>query len=115
MILNLSRPERLSLFVLFVALAPAGDLFAAAPPQKTSTDRGVRTDSFGDSLPFGTIRRLGTVRLHHPRWANAISFFRDGKTLTTGGGDGFVRFWDVGTAKSLPKNSLIWIVPRSAQ
>ena len=60
-------------------------LMAQAPPPGK--------DLYGDPLPPGTVARLGTVRFRHPG-LRFVRFSADGKTLWSGGSDGF-RQWDL--------------------
>jgi RNA polymerase sigma factor (sigma-70 family) len=58
-----------------------------------------RTDRFGDPLPAGALRRLGSVRLRHPASINNIFFADGGRVLITDGGDNTTRFWNPATGK----------------
>ena len=66
-------------------------LMAQAPPPGK--------DLYGDPLPPGTVARLGTVRFRHPG-LRFVRFSADGKTLWSGGSDGF-RQWDLKKGEEL--------------
>jgi WD40 repeat protein len=61
-------------------------------------------DTYGDPLPQGVVRRMGTVRLRHPD--AAIEFSRDGKTLISAGSSGDVRYWETATGKEIRRIQL---------
>jgi WD40 repeat protein len=55
-------------------------------------------DRYGDPLPQGALRRLGTIRFNHPlTWC--IAFSGDGRFLASGGGDKRIRLHDLDTGK----------------
>lgn len=67
---------------------------AAAPPP---------TDLYGDSLPPGTLARLGTVRLRHNSAICSLAYSPDGKTIASGCHDGLVHLWDVKSGKEIAR------------
>jgi RNA polymerase sigma factor (sigma-70 family) len=80
---------------------PAAKL-AAEPPRKEETQ--VRLDDYGDPLPDGAVRRVGTLRFRQGG-GTACPLFPcpDGKTLISGfyGGDRTICLWDLATGKLL--------------
>jgi RNA polymerase sigma factor (sigma-70 family) len=63
-----------------------------------------RLDDFGDPLPQGAIRRLGTTRFRHPgEGVNGLLLCQDGKTLVSNNyyGDRTVRAWELASGKLL--------------
>jgi WD40 repeat protein len=58
-----------------------------------------RTDTYGDPLPAGALRRLGTVRFRQ-QYVHDMAFTPDGKTLVVAGADYIVQ-WDVSSGKPL--------------
>jgi RNA polymerase sigma factor (sigma-70 family) len=97
--------------VLFLsaAVALAGVLTARAPgpegepePQaRPEGERGARSEPPGEPLPPGAVGRLGTARLRHAGWVNAVAFAPDGKTLVSGSRDRTIRRWELATGKEL--------------
>lgn len=72
------------------------------PPQEQP-----RFDKYGDPLPAGAVRRLGTVRLRQ-EYVNDMAFMPDGKSLVVNSSDRVVQ-WDVTTGKPIrtfPKSPL---------
>ncbi len=77
-----------------VKVAPDG-------PGAQRGDAGEGTDLHGDPLPPGAIARLGTVRFRHGKGMTAIALSRDGKTITSVGGDGSIVLHDAATGAKL--------------
>src|SRR5262245_44353847 len=53
----------------------------------------VRVDQFGDPIPKGALWRAGTVRFRHWDSIHCVSTSSCGRTIASGGNDGFVRVW----------------------
>jgi RNA polymerase sigma factor (sigma-70 family) len=60
---------------------------------------GERSDRFGDPLPAGALTRLGSIRLRHGGHVMAVAFTPDGKSVVSGGYDGWSFQWDVHSGK----------------
>jgi RNA polymerase sigma factor (sigma-70 family) len=74
----------------------------AEPPQKHEPQ--VYLDDYGDPLPDGAVRRVGTLRFRHGGGqVNSLIVCPDGKTLISGTfhGDRKIRTWDLATGKLL--------------
>jgi WD40 repeat protein len=84
---------RLVCLVCTTILVLAGAAPAAAPP-------AVALDRYGDPLPRGVVARLGTSRLCCDR-PRCLAFTADGKSLVSGGADGFIHVWDTRMGKEL--------------
>jgi WD40 repeat protein len=69
-------------------------------PPRTAEKEPIRTDRYGDPLPKGAVRRLGTVRFSHP-YTMSIAFSPDGRFLASGGYDNRIRLWDPSTGKEV--------------
>ncbi len=59
------------------------------------------TDNFGDPLPEGAIKRLGTIRFRHGGKIESVAYSPDGTRIVTGGADCKVKIWDRKTGKEL--------------
>src|SRR5215472_13384043 len=70
-------------------------------PASVSGQAPARVDAYGDPLPPRALARLGTVRLRHAGYVEAIAFAPDGKTVASGGREGAIRFWDVRMGKEV--------------
>jgi len=93
--------------LLGVCLTGASAIAWQAPPtvqiqrEPSAPDPTLRTDRYGDQLPSGAIRRLGTVRFRHGSHIAEVKFSADGKTLISRGWQQSVSFWDPATGKEL--------------
>jgi WD40 repeat protein len=59
----------------------------------------LRTDAYGDPLPAGAIRRLGTIRFRAGNYLACAALSPDGKWIAAGGQRGFVHLLDASTGK----------------
>ncbi|TMQ35120.1 MAG: sigma-70 family RNA polymerase sigma factor, partial [Planctomycetota bacterium] len=104
-----------ALLVLLLGLLAVGTGLVASPfggpeqpPKKGAVPRAaiqtVLTDLYGDPLPAGASKRIGTIRFRHGGgMINALLLAPDGKTLVTNTvyGDRNVRAWELATGKLL--------------
>jgi WD40 repeat protein len=67
----------------------------------TTADDPVQTDLYGNPLPVGAVSRFGTVSFRHASTVTAALFLPDGKTLTSGGDEGSIHFWDRASGRLL--------------
>jgi WD40 repeat protein len=58
-------------------------------------------DLHGDALPAGAVARLGSVRWRHGAPISFVAFAPDGKSVISGGDDGFFRVWEYPSGKEL--------------
>lgn len=84
--------------LVIVALAPCG-LPAARGDQQCVAAGGANEtaglkDNYGDALPAGAVRRLGTTRLRQRSGLIGAVFSPDGKLLATCGWGDSIRVWD---------------------
>jgi WD40 repeat protein len=96
----MAKPKQLILLALF--LSPSGHSLMAQtdpPADSKKVPPAARKDLYGDSLPAGTLQRLGTVRFRHT--STAIAYSPDGKILASGGRDNAIRLFDAATGKEL--------------
>jgi RNA polymerase sigma factor (sigma-70 family) len=77
---------------------PATQLAGANAPRTPSAPQAPLTDEFGDPLPAGTLRRLGTTRFRPGSYVSSLAFLPGDKTLVSQGLEG-IAFWDVATGK----------------
>ncbi|MHB1423675.1 MAG: sigma-70 family RNA polymerase sigma factor [Gemmataceae bacterium] len=73
-----------------------------APPSEGKA-KSVRVDDYGDPLPEGALRRLGTLRFRHGGGIHNLLLTPDGKTLVSNDyyGTRKVCVWDLATGKLL--------------
>ena len=71
-----------------------------APAWALAEDQGARRDRYGDPLPPNALARLGTMRWRHPGLF-FIAFGPGGKTLISGGRDGFFRVCETAGGREL--------------
>src|SRR4051812_45012268 len=62
----------------------------------TVSERAARRQS----LTLGPDPSARATLIGHPSYVLAVSFSPDGKTLASGGSDGSLTFWDVGTGRA---------------
>ncbi|HEY7312303.1 MAG TPA: sigma-70 family RNA polymerase sigma factor, partial [Gemmataceae bacterium] len=92
----------------FLARKPAEDQpLASAPPDKPKSEKAERVDLYGDPLPPGALRRMGTVRFRHRGFLGSVAFSPDGKTLAAGGYSGVILLYDAATGRKLREMSAI--------
>ncbi len=97
---------KLGLFLLLtLSMAAAGIGRLSQPPAEEMPPRREKpaapTDRYGDALPEGALRRLGTIRLRHGNAVNAAAFAADGRAVVSASRDGVVHFWEASTGKEL--------------
>jgi WD40 repeat protein len=73
----------LAAFLLCITTAPAGRPL---------------TDAYGDPLPSGAVRRIGTIRLRHSADIRSLVYSSDGKTITSASENG-VAVWEASTGR----------------
>jgi WD40 repeat protein len=75
-------------------------------------DEAARKDRFGDPLPVGAVRRLGTQRLWHDSSVSLMAFSPDGKVLATAGNisrtdqELTIQLWEIPSGRRLAR----WVV-----
>jgi RNA polymerase sigma factor (sigma-70 family) len=87
-------------------LATEESLANASPQRGAEAEpvQGARpehVDVYGDPLPEGVIKRLGSVRFRHGNHIESVAYSPDGKWIATGADDATVRIWDRATGKQL--------------
>jgi WD40 repeat protein len=92
----------------FVTVVVAALVVAQPPtdkqgPDKTAPVAVVLKDAFGDPLPAGAIRRLGSQRLRHGGAIASLAWATDSTRIASAGGftDQAVRLWDAATGKQI--------------
>jgi RNA polymerase sigma factor (sigma-70 family) len=81
------------------------------PPPATATITP-RTDDYGDPLPEGAVRRLGTIRLRSTnidltfRNGSPLAFRPDGKSFVSLHGNRHVHVWDAATGQRIASHAL---------
>ncbi|HEY7155306.1 MAG TPA: sigma-70 family RNA polymerase sigma factor [Gemmataceae bacterium] len=70
-------------------------------PPPAPAKKQVAVDRYGDPLPPGAMKRLGTIRLRHGGHVKSVAFAPDGKTVVSGSFDGWAFQWDVQTGRRL--------------
>lgn len=84
------------------AEAPEDKTPPVAASRKADTDKPpARMDAFGDLLPDGALRRVGTLRFRYGWGINNLLLTPDGKTLVSNEAAGTVSVWDLATGKML--------------
>ncbi len=86
--------------VVTATLRPQQVVQARQPVADTKTVEKPATDSYGDPLPAGAVRRFGTLRLRQPS-AHYLQFTPDGKTLFAGSGHEPLGIFDAATGRKL--------------
>ncbi|MCZ6691275.1 MAG: WD40 repeat domain-containing protein [Planctomycetota bacterium] len=94
-----SVPVGLLLLIPLLVFAQEGAPPERQPPKDQSPKP--RLDLYGDPLPEGAIRRLGSLRFRHIGTVLSVDFSPDGKTIASGGRDWTARIWDAQTGKEI--------------
>jgi RNA polymerase sigma factor (sigma-70 family) len=81
--------------------APQTPVASVPAEPQTQAKAEPRRDRYGDPLPPGALTRLGTIRLRHGGHVKSVAFTPDGKSVVSGGFDGWAVLWDVRTGKRL--------------
>jgi RNA polymerase sigma factor (sigma-70 family) len=81
--------------------APSAEKQAKETARPAKEQEAARTDRYGDPLPSGALRRLGSVRLRHKTGIESIFFADGGRVLITDGREGVIRFWNPTTGKEI--------------
>jgi RNA polymerase sigma factor (sigma-70 family) len=74
---------------------------SAAPREGGEGEPQAQTNAFGDPLPDGALRRLGTLRLRHRQHIAAVAYSPDGSLLASSGWDEVIHFWNANTGESI--------------
>ena len=91
-------PVGLLLLIPLLAFAQEPPAPKEQPKQDTPKPR---LDLYGDPLPEGAIRRLGSVRFRHIGGILSVDYSPDGKTIASGGRDWTARIWDAQTGEEI--------------
>src|SRR5262245_3578417 len=82
-------------------------LFGRLPDGTAALDRSViaaaqpvRLDLHGDSLPWGAVSRLGTLRLRGVHEVDSLAYSPDGKLLASRS-KGTAQLWDAATGREI--------------
>ena len=93
--------------LLSSVMVPQREARGMAPQGPATAGRAksenVKTDFYGDPLPFPAISRLGTLRFRTETPIISVSFNRDGRTIAIGssGDPDPVQIWDVDTGRTI--------------
>jgi WD40 repeat protein len=74
---------------------------ANSKSQVVTTAQVDSRDNYGDDLPAGALRLLGTIRLRHPDLIDQILFSPDGRLVASLGRDNSIRVWELGTGRQV--------------
>jgi hypothetical protein len=88
--------------VSVVAFAPWVD--REPQPAETRTHKA-RADQFGDLLPEGALRRIGTLRFRNPGGIDGAALSPDGKLIATASSRKVLRLIDTVTGQSYLSSS----------